>query len=246
MTENKIALVTGANRGLGLEISRQLAKLGMTVLMGSRNAEKGRAAAEKFLSDGLAVESVLLDVTCPEHIVAVRDRVEKKFGYLDILVNNAGMMTQDDRSSPNSVESVSSQSLRDTFQVNFFAPVELTQALLPFIRKSSTGRIVMVSSDLGSLTLHSDPGSGMADFKPFAYDASKTALNQFAVHLAAALAGTAIKVNSAHPGWVKTDLGTDEALLTVAEGAKTIVRLATLLPDGPSGKFFHLEEELPW
>ena len=246
MAADKVALVTGANRGLGLEVSRQIAKLGIAVLMGSRSLEKGRAASERLLSEGFMVESVLLDVTCSEHIIAVRDRMDKKFGCLDILVNNAGTMAQDDRFTQNSVETVSAQTLLDTFKVNFFAPVELTQTLLPLIRKSSAGRIVMVSSDLGSLTLHSDPGSGMADFKPFAYDASKTALNQFTVHLAAALAGTAIKVNSAHPGWVKTDLGTDEAPLAVEEGAATMVRLATLAPDGPSGKFFHLEEELPW
>lgn len=246
MTLQPIALVTGANKGLGLEISRQLAEMGIRVLMGSRNPAKGKAAAESLLSQGLSVECVPLDVTHSGQITDVRDYIKETSDRLDILVNNAGMMDPDDRSAPNSVDSVSPQALLETFRVNFFAPVELTQSLLPFIRKSSAGRVVMVSSDLGSLTLHSDPGSGMADFKPFAYDASKTALNQFTVHLAAALADTPIKVNSAHPGWVKTDLGTDEAPLTVEEGAATMVRLATLPPDGPSGKFFHLEKELPW
>jgi NAD(P)-dependent dehydrogenase (short-subunit alcohol dehydrogenase family) len=121
----------------------------------------------------------------------------------------------------------------------------LTQALLPLIKKSDAGRIVNIASILGSLTIHSQD-NGMSQFKPFAYDASKSAVNAFTVHLAAALKDTNIKVNSAHPGWVKTDMGGEQAPMDVAEGAKTAVRLALLGPDGPTGKFFHLEEELPW
>jgi NAD(P)-dependent dehydrogenase (short-subunit alcohol dehydrogenase family) len=128
--------------------------------------------------------------------------------------------------------------------VNFFGLVELTQKLLPLIKKSGAGRIVNVASILGSMTIHSSQG-GMS-YKPFAYDASKTCVNVFTIHLAAALAGTNVKVNSAHPGWVKTDMGGPGAPLSPEEGAGTAVRLATLGADGPTGKFFHGGDELPW
>ena len=137
-----------------------------------------------------------------------------------------------------SVATVPMQALRETFAVNFFGPVELTQALLPLIRRSRAGRIVNVSSMLGSLNLQSDPQSGLEDFKPFAYDASKTALNALTIHLAVLLKDTQIKVNSAHPGWVKTDLGGKEAPMSPVDSTKTSVALATLDDDGPTGGFF--------
>jgi NAD(P)-dependent dehydrogenase (short-subunit alcohol dehydrogenase family) len=144
------------------------------------------------------------------------------------------------------VETVSASVLQRTFDVNFFGQVELTQALLPLLRKSDAGRIVNVSSILGSLTIQSDPKSDFSQLKPFSYNASKAALNQFTIHLAALLRDTPIKANSAHPGWVKTDLGTDQAPMVVEEGAKTAVMLATLNQDGPTGKFFHFNDEIPW
>lgn len=243
MLSQKVALVTGTNRGLGFETSRQLAKMGMKVLMGARRSSKGKAAAKKLQDEGLDVEFILLDVTKAEHIKRVKRYIEKIFGKLDILVNNAGMVHREEPLVSNSVETVSPKALRKTFDVNFFGAVELTQALLPLIKKSPAGRIVNVSSILGSLTYQSEE---IDEFKPFAYDASKAALNQFTIHLAAALRDTPIKVNSAHPGWVKTDLGGPDAPMEVTEGAKTAVRLATLGPDGPTGKFFHMEEEMPW
>jgi NAD(P)-dependent dehydrogenase (short-subunit alcohol dehydrogenase family) len=138
------------------------------------------------------------------------------------------------------------QALKETFDVNFFSVVELTQTLLPLLKKSTAGRIVNLSSMLGSLTLHSDANAGLDQIKPFAYDASKTALNQFTIHLAASLKDTPIKVNSAHPGWVKTDMGGDQAPMEVTEGARTSVALATLSDDGPTGKFMHFNDEMPW
>jgi NAD(P)-dependent dehydrogenase (short-subunit alcohol dehydrogenase family) len=129
---------------------------------------------------------------------------------------------------------------------NFFNVVKLTNALLPLIRKSEAGRIVNLSSILGSLGLHADPNSPIYSSKLFAYDVSKTALNAYTIHLAAALAGTNIKVNSAHPGWVKTEMGTDAAPMEIADGAKTSVALALLGTDGPTGKYIHLGKELPW
>jgi NAD(P)-dependent dehydrogenase (short-subunit alcohol dehydrogenase family) len=245
MTTKKIALVTGANKGLGLATSRQLAQQGITVLMGSRNAAKGRAAAKELQAAGLPVEFVLLDVTKPAHITKAAAEIRKRFTKLDILVNNAGMAHKEETLSGNSTETVSARALRQTFDVNFFGLVELTRKLLPLIRKSDSGRIVNVSSILGSLTIQSSDG-GMSSFKPFAYNASKTAVNAFTIHLAAALSNTPIKVNSAHPGWVRTDMGGPQAPLLPEEGARTAVRLATLGPDGPTGKFFHGDKELPW
>jgi NAD(P)-dependent dehydrogenase (short-subunit alcohol dehydrogenase family) len=136
--------------------------------------------------------------------------------------------------------------LRKVFETNFFAVVALTEKLLPLIRKSPAGRIVNLSSILGSLTLHADPKSPIYNAKSFAYDASKTALNAFTVHLAYDLRDTKIKVNSAHPGWVKTDMGGPEAPMELSEGAKTSVTLATLPEDGPTGGYFHLGQTLPW
>ncbi len=146
----------------------------------------------------------------------------------------------------NTTSTVTPDVLRKTFETNFFAVVALTQALLPLVRKSPAGRIVNLSSILGSLKLHSDPTSPIYAMKAFGYDASKTALNAFTVHLAHELRATPIKVNSAHPGWVKTDMGGSAAPMEVTEGAKTSIQLATLPEDGPTGGFFHLGKPLPW
>lgn len=248
---NKIAFVTGANRGLGLETARGLGKLGITVLIGSRDTARGKAAADKLRNEGVAsVEAVKFDVNIPEDHSVIAETLQKRFGRLDILVNNAGVMLEEaEFGSPagfNTTITASEDELRKTFETNFFATVFLTQKLLPLIRKSSAGRIVNLSSILGSLTLHSDPKSPIYSGKAFAYDASKTALNAFTVHLAAALKDTPIKVNSAHPGWVKTDMGGPAAMLEVSEGGKTSVALATLPADGPTGAFIHLGQTLPW
>jgi NAD(P)-dependent dehydrogenase (short-subunit alcohol dehydrogenase family) len=246
MSDQKIALVTGANKGLGFETSRQLAQLGIKVLMGARDEKRGTIAAKILVNEGLDVERVQLDVTDPEQIAKVSTLVREKFGRLDILINNAGIAHDEEHFFSNTAVTVSSQTLHETFAVNFFGLVELTQALLPLMRKSSAGRIVNVSSMLGSLTLHSDAEAGIDEVKPLAYDASKAAVNQFTIHLAAALKDTPIKVNSAHPGWVKTDLGGEQAPMEVEEGVKTSVALATLGDDGPTGGFFHMGETLPW
>ena len=177
-----------------------------------------------------------------EDVKAVAAQIEKHFGVLDILINNAGVMNE--AMNGNTTLDVTQKALRDTFDANFFSAVTVTNAMLPLLRKSAAGRIVNVSSILGSLTLHAKDGG--LEVKPFAYDASKAALNSYTIHLADALKGTKIKVNSAHPGWVKTDMGTDAAPMNVVDGAKTEVALATLAEDGPSGGYFHLGEALPW
>ena len=246
MTASRIALVSGANKGLGLETSRQLAEREITVLMGARDISKGLQAADRLSTMGLSVEPIHLDVTRADHIAQAKAYIDNHYGRLDILINNAGMIHPEEPLFANSSERVSLQALRDTFEVNFFGQVAITQALLPLIKASTAGRIVNVSSILGSLTLHSNPSSEATEVKPLAYDASKSALNQFTIHLAAALRHTAVKVNAAHPGWVQTSLGSQRAPMNVEMGAQTAVQLATIGPDGPTGKFIHFDEEIPW
>ncbi len=240
----KVALITGANKGLGLETARQLGALGMTVLLGARDLAKGEAAAATLKAAGVDARAVKLDVDDAADYARVAAMIEQEFGVLDILVNNAGIMIDSRRA--NETSTTSAETLRKTFDTNFFAVVGLTQALLPLLKKSAAGRIVNLSSVLGSNTLHATPGSQIYDAKTFSYDASKAALNSFTIHLAHELKDTKIKVNSAHPGWVKTDMGGKGAMMEIEEGGKTSVELATLGEDGPSGGFFHLGKALPW
>jgi NAD(P)-dependent dehydrogenase (short-subunit alcohol dehydrogenase family) len=247
----KVAFITGANRGLGLETARILGKEGIHVIIGARELEKGKAAAAKLHSEGAkSVEAVRFDVNKPADHKEIYAYIDKKFGKLDILVNNAGVFdegaTGGSGKPENSTGVVDPEHLRKTFDTNFFEVVALTQTLLPLIKKAPAGRIVNLSSVLGSLTLHADPKSPIYNKKGFAYDASKTALNAFTVHLAHLLKDTKIKVNSAHPGWVKTEMGGPEAPLELSEGGKTSAQLATLGADGPTGGFFHLGQALPW
>ena len=246
MSENKqVALITGANKGIGFETARQLGKLGVTVILGSRDAARGDAAATKLRTEGIDAQPLKLDVTQAKDRDAAVKFLQEKFGKLDILVNNAGI-AEEGAWGRNTTSNISSETLEKTFATNLFAPVALTQALLPLIRKSPAGRIVNLSSILASSTLHSDPKSPIYNSKAFAYDASKSALNAFTIHLAHELRDTNIKVNSAHPGWVKTDMGTDAAPMDIVDGAKTSVALATLAQDGPNGAFIHMGKTLPW
>jgi NAD(P)-dependent dehydrogenase (short-subunit alcohol dehydrogenase family) len=243
-SEKKIALVTGGNKGIGLETARQLGKLGITVLVGARDLAKGEKAVEDLKKDGVDARAVKLDVDNPADYEAVKKLIEKDYGVLDILVNNAGVMI--DSRKGNETSKTSPEILRKTFNTNFFAVVGLTQILLPLLKKSLGGRIVNLSSILGSNTLHATPGSPIYDAKTFAYDASKTALNSFTIHLAHELKDTKVKVNSAHPGWVKTEMGGEGAQLDVETGAKTSVELATLQDSGPNGAYVHLGKPLSW
>lgn len=225
-------------------MARQLGQAGVTVVLAARDPQKGEAAAAKLRGDGLDAQFLKLDVTQKEDHAAAAGFLEEKFGRLDILINNAGISAEG--LGTGKVSATTSDVIHRTFETNFFAPVALTQALLPLIRKSEAGRIVNMSSILGSQTLHADPKSPIYDFKSLSYDASKTALNSFTIHLAHELKGTKIKVNSAHPGWVKTEMGTDAAPMEIPEGGKAGVELALLGEDGPTGGFFHLGQPLPW
>jgi len=244
-TDQKVAFITGGNRGIGLETARQLAQTGVEVVIGSRDLRKGEAEAAKLRGDGLKVNAIEFDISKQADYKKAYNYFDKKYGKLDILINNAGV-SKEGFSNPMTPSTVPPAVLRETFETNFFGLVELTQTLLPLIKKAPEGRIVNLSSILGSLTLHATPGSPIYDFKVLAYNSSKTALNQFTVHLAHELRGTKIKVNSAHPGWVKTEMGTDAAPMEIPDGAKTSVQLATLPANGPTGGYFHMGESLPW
>ncbi len=241
-TERRIALVTGANKGIGLEIARQLAALhGMTVLIGARDESRGKEAAGKLRADGLDARAVLLDVTDQKTIDAAAQRIEQEFGRLDVLVNNAGVFL--DRVAPSRLEM---SMLRDTYETNVFGVFAVTKAMIPLLRRSAAGRIVNMSSGLGSLTQNSDPGWEFAGVNLLAYNSSKTAVNAMTVQFAAELKDTGIKVNAADPGYTATDMNRHQGTRTVAQGAAAPVRLATLPPDGPTGGYFDESGPVPW
>jgi NAD(P)-dependent dehydrogenase (short-subunit alcohol dehydrogenase family) len=244
----KVAFITGGNRGLGYQTALELKDPETKVVIGSRDLGQGEEAVAKLRAAGVDAEVLRFDVTKPADHQAAYDYFNSKYGRLDILVNNAGIAggTFPGTGPEHSSVDVPLDLLRKIFDTNFFAQVAITKALLPLIKKSSAGRIVNLASILGSLALHANPKSPIYNAKSFAYDASKTALNAFTIHLAYELRDTNIKVNSAHPGWVKTDMGGPQATMELSEGAKTSATLATLPDDGPSGGFFHLGQTLPW
>lgn len=231
----RIAVVTGANRGIGFEISRQLAKRGLRVVLASRDPAKGRAAARALRGQGLEVESRTLDVTSARSIGALAAFLEKRHGRLDVLVNNAGILID-----PHGSRFLGSRvkTYRDTLETNLFGPLMLCQALAPLMRKNGYGRIVNVSSGLGQL-------SAMGTGTP-AYRISKTALNALTRIVAAELKDANVLVNSMCPGWVKTGIGGPQAPRTPQQAADTAVWLALLPDGGPSGGFFRDRRPIPW
>jgi NAD(P)-dependent dehydrogenase (short-subunit alcohol dehydrogenase family) len=239
----KIALITGGNKGIGFETARQLARTGVRVIVGSRDRKNGVDASLKLQGEGLDVQALVIDVTSQASIAAAVREVESKHGRLDILINNAGVMADayDKKPSEQTLEA-----WRKTFDTNLFGLVAVTQAFLPLLKKSAAGRIVNLSSLLGSNTLHQDPDSSIYHFKVPAYNVSKSAVNAWTVHLAYELRDSKIKVNAAHPGHVKTDMGGENAPMEIVDGAKTSVQLALIGEDGPNGAFIHLGETLPW
>ncbi len=244
-SENRVALITGANRGLGLETARQLGHKGVTVVVAARTLDAAQKTARTLQGEGIDAFAVQLDTTKSADRSAAAKAVAEKYGKLDILINNAGVGPQDGLDRPKTIETTEEE-LQHVFGTNLFATIAVTREFLPLLKKSPAGRIVNLSSILGSIALHADPASPIAGAKLFAYDASKAALNMFTVHLAAELKGTHIKVNSAHPGWVKTEMGGSNATLEVEDGAKTSVDLALIDADGPDGRFIHMGRELPW
>jgi NAD(P)-dependent dehydrogenase (short-subunit alcohol dehydrogenase family) len=231
----KIAVVTGANRGLGLEISRQLALRGVRVVMTARDPEKGKQAWEGLRRQGLCVEYLPLDVTVQASVEALARSLAQTFGGLDILVNNAGILPEGQGAR---ALSLGLEVFRQAFETNALGALRLCQALVPLMKKRGGGRIVNVSSGLAQLTTM---GTGTP-----AYRVSKTALNALTRILAAELEAEGIKVNAACPGWVRTNMGGPDAPRSVAEGADTPVWLALLPEDGPTGGFFRDRQPIPW
>ncbi len=233
--DRKIAVVTGANRGIGFEICRQLAAKGIGVVLTSRDEAKGRMAIAQLRSQGLEVEFYQLDVTDASGIQRLGGFLERKYGAADILVNNAGIMVD---AKGSGVLNVQLRVVRTTMETNVYGPLLLCQALIPPMRKKNFGRIVNISSGSGQL---SEMGGGTP-----AYRMSKTALNALTRTLAAELKGSNILVNSMCPGWVKTDMGGPNAVRTVAEGADTAVWLATLPDGGACGGFYRDRKAIAW
>jgi NAD(P)-dependent dehydrogenase (short-subunit alcohol dehydrogenase family) len=241
-TTGRVALITGANKGIGFEAAQTLARAGNIVLIGARDPERGRKAEALLREEGLRAWFVELDVDREETVRQAAVMIESEFGRLDILVNNAGVADQGD--GPPS--STNLEAVERTLRTNFLGALMVTQAMLPLLRKSEDGRIVNVSSGLGSLTHNGDPNWGFSKVKYLGYSASKAALNMLTVQLAYELRDTNIKVNSADPGYTATDLNQHRGHQTVEQGAAETVRLALLPGDGPSGGFSSTAGVEPW
>jgi NAD(P)-dependent dehydrogenase (short-subunit alcohol dehydrogenase family) len=239
---NRIALVTGANKGIGLEIARQLAQAGVFVILGARDPERARAAVEDLSSQGLAAQSLQIDLNDHESIAAAAEAIGAEHGRLDILVNNAGIVDSQDGPPGAAMP----EAVRRILDTNFIGALAVTQAMLPLLRRSPAARIVNLSSSLGSLTVNGDPTSPYYSARLIGYNASKAALNMLTVQLAEELRGTPIVVNSVSPGFVKTDLTGHTGFMTPDEGARLPVKYALLGEDAVSGRFVEASGETPW
>lgn len=238
MTDTRTALVSGANRGIGFEIVRQLARLGVLAVIGSRNLQDGLAAAEKLQSEGLDVPVVALDVDREGSAAEAVAEVKRLYGRCDVLVNNAAILIDGPGGFKASLFELTDDTMRRTFETNLLGPLRLIQAVAPLMREQGYGRIVSLSSRAGQLA---EMGSGYP-----AYRMSKTALNALTRIAAAELSGGNIKVNAVCPGWVRTAMGGETADRSVEEGADTAVWLATLPDDGPTGGFFRDRKPIAW
>ena len=242
---NKIALITGANRGIGLEAARQLAPLGFTVILGARDRAKGEAAAAKLRESGADAHAVQLEVSDEESVQNAAREVEEKFGRIDVLINNAGI-SPEYASGQLSPSKLSQETFRRIYDTNLFGAFAVLQAFVPLLEKSEAPRVVNVSSEIGSLSNLSNPDWFGYGINTLAYSSSKAALNVLTVAFAKEFSDPKWKINSACPGWVKTELGTQDAPREVEEGARIYVTLATLPPDGPTGGYFNEAGPIPW
>ncbi len=237
----KVALITGANKGIGFEVARRIAKAGWTVLAAARNEELGRQAAAKLQAEGLDVHFVHIDLNAHETAVAAADTIRNQFGKLDLLINNAGIAVTGD--GPPS--KVTMEALETVMRTNYMGTVAVTQAMLPLLQLAQKSQIINVSSELGSVSLHTDPNWKYAPVKVLAYCASKAALNMFTVQLAYEFRDGNIAVNSINPGYTATDLNGNSGPQTLEEGSAEIVRAALLDPP-VTGKFLETAGEIPW
>jgi NAD(P)-dependent dehydrogenase (short-subunit alcohol dehydrogenase family) len=245
---SKSVLITGANKGIGLETAKQLSKKGLFVYLGSRDIEKGNATVEELNNNGYQnLKAIEIDVTRPETVLSARHLIEKEQGHLDILINNAGISGI----VPQNAVETSIDHFRDVFEVNFYGVVSVTQAFIGLLRKSTEPRIVNVSTSVGSLSLQSNPNWPAYDYAKYAvYASSKSAMNMYTVHLAYELRDTSFKVNAVCPGYTKTDF-TNHNGGEVEEAGKRIIKYALIDQNGPTGKFFSEESnpetgEIPW
>jgi NAD(P)-dependent dehydrogenase (short-subunit alcohol dehydrogenase family) len=242
MSQEKVALITGANKGIGLEVAKQLGLQKIVVLVGARDPTNGAVAVKALRDLGVSAELVALDVTNPATISEAAEMVERTYGKLDILVNNAGITGC---GSPVPSE-VTVETMRQVYETNVFGIVAVTNAFIPLLRKSVSGRIVNVSSGLGSITAASDPTSEFYALNYMPYQSSKTALNAVTVAYAKVLGDGPIKVNAADPGYTATDLNAHRGYRTVEQAAQIVVYLATLPNDGPTGTFSNDDGPIPW
>ena len=242
--DKKIALITGANKGIGFEIARQLGAQGIVVLAGARDQARGDEAVKKLQAEGIDASVVHLDVTDQATIDAAAAFIGEIYGKLDILVNNSGISLPEGRVPPSELPI---ETFRKIYDTNVFGVFAVTKTMLPLLRRSDAGRIVNLSSPMGSLGLNSDPASFYTRMPPLlAYNSSKTAVNAITVFFANELRDTNIKVNSVSPGYVATDLNDHSGFLTPEQGARTPGAFATLPADGPTGGFFEGDGTVPW
>lgn len=244
----KTALVTGANKSIGFEVARQLAKQGIYVYLGSRNLKNGTEAVDKLKAEGLRnVEAIQLDITDDKSVKNARIEIGKKTKSLDILINNAGIYG----GYPQQALDATIDQFKATYDANIYGVVRVTQAFIDLLKKSSEPRIVNVSSSQGSITLHSDPSYKYYDYKGAVYLSSKAALNMYTVVLAYELKDTTFKVNAVCPGYTKTDFNGHRGPGKVEDAGKRILKYALVDKNGPTGKFFSEENnpvtgEIPW
>lgn len=242
----RIALITGANRGLGFETARQLGQAGVTPIVGARDPAKGEKAADELRSDGLAAESLTIDVTSASSVKAAAEQVATQHGRLDILVNNAGILPE---ATAEAVDPLDLGMFRQTFETNVFGVVSVVQGFLPLLRASHSGRIVNISATVGSLSDQGDPSSPYYGLIVPAYQTSKAALNGITVALAKLLTDTPITVNSICPGFVQTDLtprNRSDAPYSAEEAARFVVEMALIEQDGPTGRFVDRQGTVAW
>jgi NAD(P)-dependent dehydrogenase (short-subunit alcohol dehydrogenase family) len=242
MNTNRIALVTGANKGIGKEIVRQLGQAGFTVLVGSRDIGRGEVAVKELVADGIDAVGIQLEVTDAASVRAAAGRVGAAYGRLDVLINNAAIIPEGD----DGVSGIEDGVLRAAFETNVFGLVAVTQAFLPLLRKAERARVVNLSTSLASFEQVGDPESRMSTVLTLGYNASKAAVNMVTVMLANELRDTGILVNGADPGNCATDMGGWSAARTPAQGAAVAVGLAMLGADGPTGHVYAEEGRLPW
>jgi len=245
--DNTVALVTGANKGIGYEVARRLGRCGMRILVGARDEARGSRAAASLEAEGIAARWVSLDVDDPGSVEAAKSSIEAEFGRLDVLVNNAGIHIDPDECPPSQLDVAI---MRKTYETNVFAVVAVTNAMLPLLERSAAGRIVNVSSTMGSMAEWTNPDSPNRRFYPLflAYNSSKAALNCITVQYAIELLSTGIKVNAASPGFVATDLNQHRGTLQLEDEASVsaIVEMALVPDDGPTGAFFAAEGPVDW